>query len=115
MARETGREDPGHVVLDEVAGQWIALIACPVDWKHALLALLLFRGFDIVKPWPARQLENLPGDGASCSMMLPPGCMLCSVLGISGTGFRARVHGFRDIDEPIDESRTKWITAAQAG
>lgn len=61
VARETGREDPGHVVVDEVAGQWIALIACPVDWRHALLALLLFRAFDIVKPWPARQLENLPG------------------------------------------------------
>ena len=61
VARETGREDPGHVVLDEVAGQWITLIACPVDWKHALLALLFFRVFDIVKPWPARQLENLPG------------------------------------------------------
>lgn len=61
VARETGREDPGHVVVDEVAGQWIALIACPVDWRHALLGLLLFRAFDIVKPWPARQLENLPG------------------------------------------------------
>ncbi len=61
VANETGKEDPQHVVIDEVAGQWIALIACPVDWRHALLALLLFRAFDIVKPWPARQLENLPG------------------------------------------------------
>ncbi|HVJ08120.1 MAG TPA: phosphatidylglycerophosphatase A [Acidisarcina sp.] len=61
VARETGREDPGHVVVDEAVGQWIALIACPVDWRHPLLALLLFRAFDIVKPWPARQLENLPG------------------------------------------------------
>jgi len=61
VARETGREDPSFVVIDEVAGQWIALLACPTDWKHALLALLLFRGFDIVKPSPARQLERLPG------------------------------------------------------
>lgn len=61
VARESGREDPGHVVIDEVAGQWIALIGCPVDWRHALLALLLFRAFDIVKPWPARSLEKLPG------------------------------------------------------
>ena len=61
VARETGKEDPQHVVIDEVAGQWIALIACPVDWWHPLLALILFRSFDIVKPWPARQLENLPG------------------------------------------------------
>jgi phosphatidylglycerophosphatase A len=61
VARETGKEDPQHVVIDEVAGQWIALIACPVDWWHPLLALVLFRAFDIVKPWPARQLENLHG------------------------------------------------------
>ena len=61
VARESGREDPGHVVIDEVAGQWIALLACPPDWKHGLLALLLFRGFDILKPPPARQLERLPG------------------------------------------------------
>lgn len=61
VARESGKEDPGHVVIDEVAGQWIALIACPVDWKHALFALLLFRISDIVKPFPARQLERLPG------------------------------------------------------
>ena len=61
VALETGKDDPQHVVIDEVAGQWIALIACPVDLWHPLLALLLFRAFDIVKPWPARQLENLPG------------------------------------------------------
>jgi phosphatidylglycerophosphatase A len=61
VERESGREDPGHVVLDEVCGQWIALAASPVDWAHALLALLLFRLFDIIKPWPARQLERLHG------------------------------------------------------
>jgi len=61
VARESGTEDPQHVVIDEVAGQWIALIACPVDWKHPLVALALFRLFDIFKPPPARQLEDLPG------------------------------------------------------
>jgi len=59
-ARESGRHDPGFVVIDEVAGQWIALLGSPADWKHALLALLLFRLFDITKPFPARQLESLP-------------------------------------------------------
>lgn len=59
-ARESGREDPGFVVIDEVAGQWIALLGCPADWKHALMALILFRLFDITKPFPARQLERLP-------------------------------------------------------
>jgi phosphatidylglycerophosphatase A len=60
-ARESGREDPGFVVIDEVSGQWIALLFSPVDWRHALIALILFRLFDITKPFPARQLENLPG------------------------------------------------------
>src|ERR1700752_2283112 len=59
-ARESGRNDPGFVVIDEVAGQWIALLGCPADWKHALMALILFRLFDITKPFPARQLERLP-------------------------------------------------------
>jgi phosphatidylglycerophosphatase A len=61
VARESGREDPGHVVIDEVAGQLFALIAMPIDWPHALLALLLFRLFDITKPPPVRNLERLHG------------------------------------------------------
>jgi phosphatidylglycerophosphatase A len=60
VAREAGREDPGFVVIDEVAGQWIALIAMRPDWKHAALGLVLFRVFDIWKPWPVRRLEELP-------------------------------------------------------
>ncbi len=60
VARESQREDPGHVVIDEVAGQLIALIAIPPDWRHAALSLLLFRLFDILKPPPIRQLERLP-------------------------------------------------------
>ena len=61
VARESGREDPGHVVIDEVAGQLIALIAIPADWQHAALSLVLFRAFDILKPPPIRQLERLHG------------------------------------------------------
>jgi phosphatidylglycerophosphatase A len=48
------------VVIDEVAGQWIALLGSPAHWRSGLLALLLFRLFDITKPFPARQLEQLP-------------------------------------------------------
>jgi phosphatidylglycerophosphatase A len=59
-ARESGRHDPGFVVIDEVAGQWIALLLSPPGWRSALAALVLFRLFDIVKPPPARQLERLP-------------------------------------------------------
>ena len=60
VARESGMEDPGFVVIDEVAGQWIALVAVRPDWRHAVLALVLFRLFDIWKPWPIRRLEALP-------------------------------------------------------
>jgi phosphatidylglycerophosphatase A len=60
VARESGRKDPQFVVIDEVAGQAIALLFCPFDWRHALIALILFRLFDITKPFPARQLESLP-------------------------------------------------------
>ena len=61
VARESGRKDPGHVVIDEVAGQLVALIGIPIHWKYALAGFILFRVFDIVKPPPARQLEALPG------------------------------------------------------
>ncbi len=61
VARELGKKDPSEVVLDEVAGQAIALIAMPVNWKYAIASLILFRAFDIVKPPPVRQLEQLPG------------------------------------------------------
>ena len=59
-ARESGREDPGFVVIDEVAGQWITLLLCPVDWRNAAIAFVLFRLFDITKPFPIRRIERLP-------------------------------------------------------
>jgi len=60
VERQSGRRDPGFVVIDEVAGQWIALLGSPVDWRHALIAFVLFRLFDIAKPFPIRRLERLP-------------------------------------------------------
>ena len=83
-AREVGREDPQFVVIDEVAGQLIALVLMPADWKHAVVALLLFRGFDIFKPWPIRKLEALPegtgimlDDIAAGAFALVVGFLLC--------------------------------------
>jgi phosphatidylglycerophosphatase A len=61
VEREYGHTDPGFVVIDEVAGQWVALAIAPVDAGHGLLAFALFRFFDIVKPWPVRQIERLHG------------------------------------------------------
>ena len=59
-ARATGIKDPQFVVIDEVAGQLIALIAVPLAWQTFLAGFILFRAFDIVKPPPVRQLEKLP-------------------------------------------------------
>jgi phosphatidylglycerophosphatase A len=61
VARESGRHDPQFVVIDEVAGQWIALLGSHANWRHALIALVLFRLFDMTKPFPLRRLEELPG------------------------------------------------------
>jgi phosphatidylglycerophosphatase A len=61
VARSFGKKDPQFVVIDEVAGQLITLIAVPVTWKTFLAGFILFRVFDIVKPPPVRQLEKLPG------------------------------------------------------
>jgi phosphatidylglycerophosphatase A len=61
VARESGIKDPGFVVIDEVAGQMIALIGVPLHWKYLLAGFILFRSFDIVKPFPLRRLERLPG------------------------------------------------------
>ena len=61
VTRESGIKDPGFVVIDEVSGQMIALIAVPVHWKYLVAGFILFRSFDIVKPFPLRRLESLPG------------------------------------------------------
>ncbi len=60
VARPSGMKDPQFVVIDEVAGQLVALIAIPLAWKTFLAGLILFRVFDILKPPPVRQLERLP-------------------------------------------------------
>lgn len=66
-ARESGREDPGFVVIDEVAGQWLTLFALTLgsaytklNGVHILLGFLLFRVFDVFKPFPIRRIEKLP-------------------------------------------------------
>jgi phosphatidylglycerophosphatase A len=62
-ARACRREDPSHVVIDEVAGQMLTLVAAPLTWKAQLAGLVLFRAFDILKPPPIRLLERLRPEG----------------------------------------------------
>ena len=64
-ARYAQIEDPQWVVIDEVSGQlltyYLFFWLLPLNWKSWLLGFILFRAFDIWKPFPARQLEHLPG------------------------------------------------------
>jgi phosphatidylglycerophosphatase A len=56
-----GRVDPAPFVLDEVAGMLITLALMPVTLFGAFVGFLIFRLFDVIKPWPANRLEALPG------------------------------------------------------
>ena len=56
--RSTGQSDPGPVVIDEVAGQWLTLAACPLDPLWWLAVFLAFRLFDILKPQPAGWIDR---------------------------------------------------------
>jgi len=57
-----GKKDPSEVVIDEVLGQWIAILPFAVlAWWEYVAAFVLFRFFDILKPWPVRQLEGIGG------------------------------------------------------
>jgi phosphatidylglycerophosphatase A len=63
VARYSGEKDPQYIVIDEVSGQHLTyvLALAPGNWKYLLLGFILFRVFDIWKPFPARQAESLPG------------------------------------------------------
>jgi len=56
-----GRPDPGPIVLDEVVGMWLAAAIHPKPSPLVLLvAFVVFRAFDITKPFPIRRIERLP-------------------------------------------------------
>jgi len=60
VSRNLGREDPGVVVIDEIAGQLVAFLFLPVNAVNLIAGVCLFRLFDIWKPFPIRRLESLP-------------------------------------------------------
>ncbi len=70
VIRATGKDDPGEVVSDELAGQAVTFLFIPFltletfstgqIWVTTVVGFLLFRLFDIAKPWPIRKLEKLP-------------------------------------------------------
>ena len=59
-AQELDREDPQCIVIDEVAGQFLVLFRLPSSWPLLIAAFLLFRLFDILKPFPIKRVETFP-------------------------------------------------------
>jgi phosphatidylglycerophosphatase A len=80
-----GKNDPAQVVVDEVAGSWIALAGATLLNGYALVgAFLLFRLFDIWKPFPIRRLELLPGGMGIMADDLMAGLYAALVLFLAG-------------------------------
>ena len=63
VSRSLGVHDHGGIVWDEMLGYWLSAAFIPLQWHWLLAAFLLFRFFDIVKPWPIRQLDRKLGGG----------------------------------------------------
>lgn len=61
MISKTGQKDPQNVVIDEVCGILVTFFLNAVTWKTIVIGFVLFRFFDIVKPFPVRRMEDLPG------------------------------------------------------
>ena len=63
-ARRLGVHDHPAIVWDEIAGMMIAMLAAPPGWGWTALAFALFRAFDIIKPWPIREIDHAMRGGA---------------------------------------------------
>jgi phosphatidylglycerophosphatase A len=83
--RIIGREDPGLVVVDEVLGQWVTLLGAPArSWKVFVAGFVLFRLFDIWKPWPVRKCERIPEGAGIVADDLAAGVYGALILYIGG-------------------------------
>jgi len=84
-ARLLDKKDPSIVVIDEVLGQWVTLLgATALRWKSFCAAFLLFRLFDIWKPWPVRDFEKLPEGVGIVADDLAAGIYAALILYIGG-------------------------------
>jgi phosphatidylglycerophosphatase A len=58
VSKQMAEHDPQEIVIDEVVGQWIALLFVPLNWHWFIVSFVLFRAFDIIKPWPINEAER---------------------------------------------------------
>ena len=63
VSRKLGMHDHGGIVWDEMVGYWLSVAFVPLQWHWLLAAFVLFRFFDIFKPWPIRQLDRKVSGG----------------------------------------------------
>lgn len=83
VERLMGRQDPCQIVIDEVAGFLLTLFLFPVSWSNLACGFILFRFFDIFKPFPVRQIERNVKGGAGVVMDdLMAGLYACSGLAV---------------------------------
>jgi phosphatidylglycerophosphatase A len=61
LAEHLGVKDPGRATVDEVVGMWVSLLFLPMSVATVVVAFVAFRVMDVLKPYPARDLEGLPG------------------------------------------------------
>ncbi len=79
-----GKHDPGQVVADEVCGYLVTMILVPPTISNIFLGFLLFRLFDITKPYPVRKFEKLPGGWGIVIDDVAAGVYACITLHILG-------------------------------
>ncbi len=85
----SGRHDASEIVIDEVAGVWIALLPAALNPLSVAFAFLLFRAFDILKPWPVGWADKkLPGAlGVMADDLLAGVLSALCLIGIRYAGF----------------------------
>ena len=87
-ARTTNTVDPSECVTDELVGQWLTCAFAPLSVSGMLLSFLLFRLFDVLKPWPVSLAERLEGgigimaDDIVAAVMAGLVVAVCSAIGI---------------------------------
>lgn len=86
--RVLGARDPGAIVIDEVAGMTLSVLSLPLTLPVLAVAFLLFRVFDIAKPFPARLSQRLPGGAGVMADDLIAGLYALATLALSRWLFR---------------------------
>ncbi len=56
-----GKKDAQSIVIDEIAGYLVSMVLAPSGWMSVVAAFILFRVFDVIKPWPLKRLQDLRG------------------------------------------------------